>query len=117
MAISWTALQFERVSAVLEQYPAEDDRCETAANEILPVAREVDATAQRRRLVPKPEAGWFLAPKRGFQWFEHVVVHAQVHVVDVLSGAAGTPLDAYLEEHFKYPDLLEWEPMDEPGLQ
>ncbi|HYO66099.1 MAG TPA: hypothetical protein VEU33_08455 [Archangium sp.] len=111
MTISWLPDQLKAVSEVLDRYPAESNRCESAAREILPIARELEETARARKLVPIE--GRFLAPMRGVHWWEHVAVHVQQHVVDALTGAHGTPEPSYLGHHYRYPDRLVWRDWDE----
>jgi hypothetical protein len=111
MPISWTPAQHEKVSEVLDRYPAESNRCEAAAKEILPMARELEATARAHKLVPLE--GRFLVPKRGMRWWEHVAVHVRQHVVDALTGVDGTPVQSYPGQHYLYPDRLAWRDWDE----
>lgn len=111
MTISWLPAQLQAVSEVLDRYPAESNRCESAARELLPIARQLEVSARARKLVPVE--GRFLVPKRGVRWWEHVAVHVQQHVVDALTGAHGTPEPSYLDQHYLYPDRLAWRDWDE----
>lgn len=107
MTISWLPAQLEAVSEVLDRYPAESNRCESAARELLPIARQLEVSARARKLVPVE--GRFLVPKRGVR----VAVHVQQHVVDTLTGTHGTPEPSYLDQHYLYPDRLAWRDWDE----
>jgi hypothetical protein len=109
MPISWSPPQREMVARVLARHPAESNRCGQAAREILPVARQVDAGARARKLLPLE--GRFVVTKRPLEqrWYQHVAVHAQEHVVDALTGVEGTPARSYLEQHWMYPESLDWE--------
>ncbi len=109
MSISWSSVQRSQVAETLERNPAESNRCHQAAGEILPVARQVDPDASKRKLLPRE--GWFVVPLKPLEhrWYEHVAVHAQAHVVDALTGADGTPEHLYLHQHWKYPEYLVWQ--------
>jgi len=109
MSIPWSPAQQKKVSQVLATHPAESNRCDEAAKEILPTARELDAEARARKLLPRE--GRYVVTRRPLarRWFFHVAVHVQEHVVDALTGADGTPTDAYLQMHWMHADCLAWE--------
>lgn len=111
MTLSWLPAQRDKVSEVLDRYPAASNRCEAAAREILPVARELETGARARKLFPTE--GRFLVPRGGMRWWEHVAVHVQEHVVDALTGVDGTPEPSYLGQHYLYPERLVWRDWDE----
>lgn len=117
MPVSWSPLQHSQVTEVLRQHPAESNRCYQAARDILPVARQVDAGACARKLVPRE--GRFIVPKPPLRvrWFEHAAVHVQQHVVDAVTGVEGTPERSYLEAHWMYPGSLVWEDEVQPVTQ
>jgi hypothetical protein len=63
MAVDWNREQHGRVEQVLANYPIESDRCETAAWQLWPIGREVDALAEVWQLLPAE--GRYIAPKVG----------------------------------------------------
>lgn len=116
MAIPWSNVQRRRVSRELARLPPQSGRCQDAARGILPVAREVDPSACGILIKPAGRARYVL-PKvalAGSPWRFHVTVQATQHYVDALTGADGTPIDSYFDEHWKYsePEAYEIAPVD-----
>ena len=118
MAIPWNSVQKKAVYEVLQRYPAESGQCDTAAEEILPIAKECDSSAYLLRIVPsaKLTRARFIVPlswteKWGLPWREHYTTEVVHYCVDALTGAAGTATSIYLKTHWKYPEGLEIQPV------
>jgi hypothetical protein len=113
MTIGWNPDQRTRVTDALRKFPYDSDRCAAAARLILPVAREVDEAAGGLMLTGHDGAPFILSksPKpRSFS--HHVLVEADGHRVDALTGEDGHDAGSYLEEFWQYPEFLRVEDVD-----
>lgn len=118
MVVPWEPMQRKAVYAILQRYPAESGRCDDAASEILPIAKECDSSARLLRIVPsaKLKRARFIVPvkrteKWGPPWQEHYTTEVLFYYVDALTGADGTTASAYLKTHWKYSEDLEIQPV------
>ncbi|EYF00604.1 hypothetical protein [Chondromyces apiculatus] len=103
MAIPWNSEQRESVAAIQQSYPPKSGRCEDAARETLPVARDLDPAASAVRIEPAGHAR-FVVPKAPLDealWRFHVTVEARAHHVDALTGPDGTPVAEYFSAHWE----------------
>lgn len=113
MAIDWTTEQERRVDQALATYHVGSARCDLAALEILPVARERDLAATSRRCTPC--FGQFVCPKR--RRYFHINVHVQQHYVDSLTGTPGEEQGAYLSAHWPDAEAINWEDLSDHRLE
>lgn len=113
MSILWNRRQRERVTALMDAYPARSGECAALARALLPVAWERDRGAEGLLIRPRPGYGVYVVPRVGeVMWFHHVAVGTEEHVLDALTGGVGTPRAEYLEAHWEYPDELSVDPDD-----
>jgi hypothetical protein len=107
MSIPWKPEQAAKVGAVLERHPAKSNECELAAAAIVPIAREVDASARAILIKPAGRARYLCTrvSLEGAWWRHHVTTEVVHHHVDSLTGVPGTPIGDYFAEHYKYPEL------------
>ncbi len=112
MTISWDSQQKHAIHGILGKYPPDSGQCFEAADEILPVAKECDETAQILQITSKTRAP-YITPKIRLAkpWYEHRTTEVMKHCVDSLTGPDGTESDVYLETHWKYPDALNIRPL------
>ncbi|WP_147448753.1 hypothetical protein [Corallococcus terminator] len=118
MTIDWKATQKKAVYSILQQYPAEGGQCDAAAEAILPIAKELDGSAQVLKIVPssKLKRARFIIPvgrtaKWGEPWYVHYMNEVMLHYVDALTGPDGTVATNYLQTHWEHPDDLEIHPV------
>lgn len=112
MPIRWSTAQRREVQDCLSAHPAPSGRCLEAARGVLPVARARDADARSWKI--SPLEGYFVVPRQsvGGRWFHHYTVEVELHYVDALTGVSGTVSDAYLAEHWRYPERLGFTDVD-----
>lgn len=82
-----------------------------AAEQILPMAQTLDPQAGIMKITPRGR-GRYVVPKVKLKksWYYHYTTELAAHYVDVLTEAQGTPIHAYREEHWQYPDGIDIKP-------
>ncbi len=106
MTVGWNTSQHTRVSAALTRHPLTSPRCADAAREILPVAEELDATAEALLVEPTLPFARYVLPRHRPrpEWTHHVFVRVEAHGVDAMTGVDGHPLATYLTTYFDAPE-------------
>lgn len=109
--VPWKIKQRGRVERSLLRHPASSGRCREAAEEILPVAIEVDSGAARIRLSPRgsPKARFLVLRTpipNAYPWQDHDTVQVVEHFVDALTSASGFDASSYVERFFRYADQI-----------
>jgi hypothetical protein len=113
MAISWNDDQRALVERALHKYSWKGDRCAAAARAVLPVAKEIDRTAYGLLITGRDEAPFILTKEPKRRKFDyHVLVEAEEHRVDAITGADGWNAAEYLNRYWQYPKELNVEPVD-----
>jgi hypothetical protein len=82
---------------------------------VLLTAREADAAARPRIVLPRdPDAVYVLprtvSPRSG--WYHHLTVEVVAHNVDALTGVDGHEVRSYLAAFFEAPELHRIEDVD-----
>ncbi len=119
MAIRWkTAKREEAVSELIRRFPFDSNRCDDLAREVMPHAQRVDPEAAARILRNATRTRrLFLVPRAptGHRIYAHVVVDADDHFLDALTGPSGELRGTYLESKWEYTDSIAVEPHNLDG--
>jgi hypothetical protein len=122
VAVDWKPEERARVEQAIARNPVDSGRCAVLARRVLSIGLERDPSSCARHIRPRTAAR-YVVPKLdpSPRWGSHTYAEVHAHGVDALTGAPGTAAAAYLEQHWKYAELLVVEEVDadkiDPGLQ
>lgn len=98
MSLPWTDADRTAVENALAGHPAESNRCEVVAEEVVGIAVRAGWAARRRSvdILEGFVAAKFIHPRRwpNLGWQYHVLAETREHGVDAISGPDGTGVSA-----------------------